>query len=757
MPAFARPSSLPCGRINMRVPDDFMERGFSRRDFLRLGISVGVCAGGGLLLSVSFGAPTGQRPSLAGERDTDTINRGQFAPNAFIRIDKSGEVTLVIPKVEMGQGVYTSLSMLLAEELEVSLNAVKLQHAPPNAALYADPILQIQATGGSMSVRAFWEPLRRAGAVARQLLIRAAAKTWSVEPSSCSATEGVVNHSASGRKLAYSALVEKAALLPVSDSFVKSVTLKNPASFKLIGRPVKRLDSPDKVDGTARYGIDTRLPGMVYAVVVHSPVFGGSVVSVDDRAARTVPGVRQVVKLDNAVAVIGTHTWAAKRGANALVIHWNAGTNAGLTTEMLVDDLRRASTKQGAVAKKAGDVVTGLERGKKRLDAVYEQPFLAHATMEPMNCTVHVHDGICEIWAGTQVPTRATDIAAQATGLPPDRVLLHNFLLGGGFGRRLEVDFIGEAVRIGRQVDAPVKVIWTREEDIQHDMFRPYYLDRMSAALGADGKPVAWTHRITGSSIAARWAPQWVKDGVDLDAVDVAASLPYDIPAQLVDYVRQEPRGVPTAFWRGVGALRGTFVVESFIDELANLAGADPVAYRRNLLDKSPRALHVLDIAARTSGWGTPMPKGKGRGVSLMNAFGSYFCMVAEVDVQDGDVRVERVVCAVDCGHVINPNTVEAQMEGGIIFGIAAALWGEVTLKDGRVQQGNFNDYRVMRINEAPRIETIIVPSGEAPGGIGEPGTANIVSAVTNAVFAATGQRVRRLPIGRQLKAAESA
>ncbi|MBU9355585.1 xanthine dehydrogenase family protein molybdopterin-binding subunit [Burkholderia multivorans] len=724
----------------------------SRRSFLRFGMSLGAAAGGGLLLGFSLpAAGDDTRRSVIGGDADEPARPGVFAPNAFVQIDRSGRVTLVMPKVEMGQGVYTALPMLIAEELEVPLSSVTLDHAPPNEKLFLDPLLGGQLTGGSTSVRYAWEPLRRAGATARVLLVSAAAKQWNVDPAACHAENGEVRHPPSGRRASYGELADAAAKLPVPTD----VALKKPEQFKLIGTPAKRLDSPEKVDGVAQFGLDVRLPGMLYAVIVNSPVFGGTVASVDDTAAKKIPGVRQIVRVDDAVAVVGDHTWAAKRGASALVVKWNEGANANVSTKDLFADLAQAAANgKGAVARKDGDVDHAFSNAKTRVDAVYEQPLLAHATMEPVNCTVHVRSDACEVWVGTQVPTRARDTAQRITGLPAERIVVHNHLLGGGFGRRLETDMIGQAVKIGKQVGAPVKVVWTREEDIQHDMYRPCYHDRISAALDANGKPIAWRHRIVGSSILARFAPPAFKDGVDPDAVEVAIDLPYDVPNQLIDYVRQEPRHVPTAFWRGVGPTRSTFVVESFIDELAAQAKTDPVQYRRALLDKTPRARNVLDIATKAAGWGAALPQGQGRGVSVMHAFGSFFAIVADVAVDDGEVRVTRVVCAVDCGMTVNPNTIEAQVQGGIIFGITGALYGEVTIENGRVMQRNFNDYRVLRINETPPIDVHIVKSGEAPGGIGEPGTAATAAAVANAIFAATGKRLRKLPIGNQLKTA---
>jgi isoquinoline 1-oxidoreductase subunit beta len=727
--------------------------GITRRTFLKFSVTVGAATGGGLLLGFSMPAVSQDQKAgksvIGGDADEAPQN-GVFAPNAFIQIDTAGKVTLVIPKVEMGQGVYTSIPMLIAEELEVPLDSVTLDHAPPNEKLFMDPLLGGQLTGGSTSIRYAWEPMRRAGAAARTVLISAAAQQWQVDPASCHAQAAQVIHPASNRSIGYGQLVDAAAKLPAP----QNVQLKDPKDFKVIGTPVKRLDSPEKVDGTAIFGLDVRLPDMVYAAIANCPVFGGTLASVDDTNTKKIPGVRQVVRLDNAVAVIGDHTWAAKRGLQALEIKWNEGAGAQIGMKQIVDDLANAAQRNGAVARKEGDVDHAFSNAKTRVDAVYQQPFLAHATMEPINCTVHVRPDGCEIWLGSQVPTRVVDAAVAVTGLPADKIVVHNHLIGGGFGRRLEFDMVTQSVKIGKQLSTPVKVLWTREEDIQHDMYRPYYYDRISAGLDANGKPIAWQHRIVGSSIMARFAPPAFQHGLDPDAVEVAADLPYDLPNQLVDYVRQEPHAVPTAFWRGVGPTRGTFVVESFIDELAAQAKADPVKYRQDLLGKTPRALNVLNTATQAANWGSAVPKGQGRGVSVMHAFGSFFSIVVDVAVDQGEVAVKRVVCAVDCGMVVNPNTIEAQVQGGIIFGITAALYSEITIKDGRVEQNNFTDYRMLRIDQTPPIEVHIVKSSEAPGGIGEPGTAALAPALTNAIYAATGKRLRQLPVGSQLQTA---
>ena len=714
------------------TPSKATSEGLSRRTFL----SASLAAGGGLLLSLKLSLPARSAGQAAAPVEI----------NAFVRIDGDGTVHLTMPYIEMGQGTYTSISMLIAEELEVDLGQVRYEHAPPNDKLYANPLLGFQATGGSTAIRAAWQPLREAGAAARMMLISAAASQWGVDEASCRAAKGAVVHVPTNRRLSYGDLAEKAASLPVPDK----VRLKSPKEFTLIGKPAKRLDTPAKVNGTAVFGIDAKVPGMRIATVAACPVFGGKLKSVDDSKAMAVNGVSQVVHLDDAVAVIAQHMGAAKKGLAALDIQWDEGPNATLSTADIVSQMEAASQKPGAIARNSGDVDKAMAGAKIKLDAIYQLPFLAHTTMEPVNCTVHVKKDSCEIWVGTQVMTRAQSVAASITGLPPEKVTVHNHLLGGGFGRRLEVDFIAQAVKIAMQVEGPVKVIWTREEDIQHDMYRPYFFDRVSGGLDENGMPVAWHHRITGSSIIARWAPPVFKDGFDFDTVDGAVEPPYALPNILVDYVQHEPPGIPTAFWRSVGPSHNIFVVESFIDELAAAAKKDPVAYRLGLLKEAPRAKAVLQLAAEKSGWGSPLPDRTGRGASVQTVFGTFMAQVAEVNVSEqGEVRVGRVVCAVDCGIAVNPDTIKAQVQSAVIYGLTAALHGEITLKNGRVEQSNFDNYRPMFINEVPAIEVHIVESEEAPGGMGEPATSALFPAVTNAIFAATGVRVRKLPIGK--------
>ncbi|MBR1218054.1 xanthine dehydrogenase family protein molybdopterin-binding subunit [Bradyrhizobium sp. U87765 SZCCT0131] len=701
---------------------------FSRRSFLLTSAAIG----SGMVLSLSL-------PLGSSEASTEA-----FAPNAFIQIGSDGQVVLIMPYVEMGQGTYTSIPMLIAEELEVSLSQVRLDHAPPNEKLYANPLLGVQATGNSNAMRGGWMPMRQAGATARTMLVAAAAKRWGVDAKVCRAQDGQVVHQPTGRKLKYGELAAEAAKLPIP----ANVTLKSPDQFKLIGTPVKRLDGPSKVDGTAQYGIDARPAGVKIATLAQSPVTGGRVKSLDDSAARTIKGVRQVVRLDDAVAVVADHMGAAKKGLAALKIEWDDGENSALSTADVAKELAEATLGKGSVAQTVGNVDKAMASAAIKVEAIYQLPFLAHATMEPMNCTVHLRKDECEIWLGNQAVTRVQAMAAKIAGLPVEKVIIHNHLIGGGFGRRLEPDGAICAVEIAKHVDGPVKVVWTREEDIQHDLYRPYWFDRISAGLDAQGLPIAWKNHFAGSSVIARWAPPFFKNGLDVDSTEGAIDLVYDFPNLHVEFSRVEPKVVTTGFWRSVGPSHNVFVVESFVDELAAAAKQDPVAYRRALLGKSPRAKAVLDLVAEKAGWGQPLPPRVGRGVSLQYAFGSYLAQVAEVEVaKDGSVRVRRVVCAMDCGTIVNPDTVQAQLQSGIIFGTTAALYGEITLKNGRVEQENFDTYQMIRLNEAPVIEVHVVKSVEPPGGMGETGTSGITPAIANAIFAATGKRLRKMPV----------
>jgi isoquinoline 1-oxidoreductase subunit beta len=710
----------------------------SRRKFIK-----GAAASGFLL---AFYVPA--RAVNEPEQGPDNT-QGKFAPNAFIRIDKTGTVTLVMPQVEMGQGIYTGVAMILAEELDADPSKILLEHAPPNEKLYANPLLGIQATGGSTSLRAFWKPLRIAGATARATLVQAAAERWRVDPSSCTTSRGEVLHGATNRKLGYGALIDAAAKFTPP----KNVPLKDPAKFVLIGTPHKRFDTPDKVNGKVVYGIDAMVPGMKFATLAACPVFGGKVAHVDDVAAKALPGVRQVIVLDNMVAVVGDHMWAAKKGLEALKVSWAEGEHANLSSADLWQDIRSASQKDGVIAKTRGDVGKGLSNGQ-RFDADYELPFLAHATMEPLNATVWLKEDSCEIWIGSQILARVQQTAAALTGLPPEKVTVHNHLIGGGFGRRLEPDMALNAVRIAQQMKGvPVKVVWTREEDIQKDIFRPMYRNVISASL-VDGKVAAWKYKVCGASILARWLPPAFQKGIDGDAVDSAVDMPYDIPDFQVQYLRVEPRAVPTGWWRGVGCNNNVFAIESFMDELARKAGKDPIAFRRDMLGKQPRFIAALDLVAAKSGWGKPLPARVGRGVCVQPSFGSFIATVVEAEVDmHGEVLLRRVTTAANVGTLVNPDTVEAQLQGGLIFGLTAALYGEITLKNGRVEQSNFNDYRMLRIDQMPKIDVHLIKSGEPPGGLGEAGTTAGPPALRNAILAATGVALKRLPVDRDLLA----
>ena len=709
-----------------------------RRALLKSAAAVGGAFVLGFYLPLGRGAPAKPGPA-------------RFEPNAFIRIDRQGVVTLVMPQVEMGQGIYTGLAMVLAEELDVSPDQVVLETAPPDNKLYANPIFGLQATGGSTSMRAFWMPMRKAGSGARAVLVQAAAKTWNADAAGCRTEHGEVVHS-SGKKLAYGALIDHTAgLTPPKDPPLKAIN-----SFKLVGQSLKRYDTPDKVNGKLQYGIDVLPPGVKFATLALCPEFGGRVDRVDDAKAKSLPGVRQIVVLDDLVAVVGDHMWAAKQGLAALNIVWKSGPHAAIDTHEVWKQLRAAGDGEGVTAKAVGDANQALSQGE-RVDAVFELPFLAHATMEPLNATVHVKPDGCEVWVGSQILARAQEVAAKVTGLPLEKVTVHNYLIGGGFGRRLEVDYVEIATRIAQKVEGPVKVVWTREEDIQHDVYRPVYQDRMAASLSS-GKIVGWRHRIVGSAVIARWLAPAFQKGIDIDAVDAAVDQPYDLPDMRIEYVRQEPPGVPTGFWRGVGPNNNVFAIEGFMDELAKKAGKDPVEFRRGMLEKNPRMRAALDLAAAKSGWGQPLVARNGgrvgRGICAQGAFGSYIATVAEVEVSKaGEVRVHRLVSAVDTGIVVNPDTVIAQLQGGLIFGLTAALYGEITVEKGRVQQSNFHDYRMLRMDQTPAIEVHLISSTETPGGIGETGTTAGPPAVRNAIFAATGIALRRLPIDRDVLA----
>jgi len=695
-----------------------------RRDFLQVTGTIGA----GLVIGFRIPNRRGVAP---------------FAPNAWLRIGTDDRVLVIVDRSEMGQGVTTSLPMLLAEELEADWTKIRFEFAPADKA-YINQLFGIQGTGGSSSVRAAWKPLREAGAQARTMLIAAAAQTWGVEPASCRAEAGAVMHAATNRRLTYGALAQRAAALPVP----ADVPLKDPKDWRLAGKPTKRLDTRFKVNGTAQFGIDVRVPGMLTAVVARSPVFGGKVRSFDATTAKAIPGVRHVVQISSGVAVVGDGYWPAKQGRDALKVSWDEGPVAQVSSASISSLFAQRATQDGAVARHDGDAVAALAGAAQRVEAVYELPFLAHATMEPMNCTAHVRAGAVDIWAPTQNQTGVQMVGGQIGGVPPEKVAVHTTYLGGGFGRRFELDFIIEALETSKAAGAPVKVIWSREDDIQHAQYRPANYHQLRAGLDASGRPVAWTHRIVAPSIMARMFPQMVKNGLDGEAVEGGVGLPYAVPNVHVDYQLTDT-GIPVGFWRSVNNSFNAFVVESFIDELAAAAKQDPYEYRRTLLANAPRDLGVLELAATKAGWGTPLPAGRSRGIAVYKSFESFAAQVAEVSVSPaGDVRVHRVVCAIDCGLHVNPSTIEAQMQGGIVYGLTAALNGAITIENGRVTQSNFHDYRMLRLAEMPVVEVYIVPSNEAPGGVGEPGTPPIAPAVCNAIFAATGKRIRKLPIG---------
>ena len=705
-----------------------------RRDFLQVTGTIGA----GLVI---------------GFRIPDRRGAVPFAPNAWLQVGTDDVVTLTLDKSEMGEGNHTALAMLIAEELDADWTKVKIGPVPENPAGWS----RRMSTGGSTSVRTSWDILRKAGATARAMLVSAAAQTWGAEPSACSTANGVVSHTGTSHRLTYGALAAKAATLPVP----ANPPLKDPKDFRLLGKPTHRLDTPSKVNGTAQFGIDVRMPGMLVASIERSPVFGGKVKSFDATGAKAMPGVRHVMQLESTpwmgtgawgvgtasgVAVVADTYWQAVEGRRALQITWDEGANASLGD--IPAKLAALASQDGVTARKEGDTAVALSAAAKKIEAVYEVPFLHHATMEPMNCTAHARADGCDVWAPTQNQTRAQEVAAEAAGLPKEKVRIHTTLLGGGFGRRLESDFVAEAVQLSKAAGAPVKVIWSREDDTKHGFYRPATYNHLAAGFDAQNKPIAWVHQLVAPPILLKFGP--LQNGIDATLIDGAADMPYAFPNVFVNQVAAELPAIPLGFWRSVGASQNAFVVECFMDEVAAAAGRDPYELRRELLQAKPRHLRTLELAATKAGWGTPLPSGHGRGIAIAEWKPTVCAEVAEVSVgPDGTVRVHRVVCAVDCGPVVNPDTLEAQMQGGVAFGLSAALYGEITIENGRVKQGNFNDYPVLRIPEMPVVEVHIVASTDALGGIGEPSVPPTAPAVCNAIFAATGKRIRKLPIGK--------
>jgi isoquinoline 1-oxidoreductase beta subunit len=711
----------------------------TRRDFLRTGATAGAS------LTIAFYLPSRLVDALD-RRPTDA----DFAPNGWLSIGADGVVTVTVDKSEMGQGVLTSYPMLIAEELEVDPVSIRLGPTPINPSAWS----RRMGTGGSSSIRSSYDILRRAGATARTMLVSAAALEWGVDAATCRAEQGAVIHSGTGRKLAYGKLVARAATLMVP----ADAPLKDPKDFRVLGKRVMRSDIPSKVNGTAEFGIDVRVPGMLFASIERSPSFGAGPKRIDDSRAKAAPGVRRVERLDwsedetkmaraaSGVAVVADHYWQALAARRLLNVEWADGPASPLDSPGITTKFASFATQTGVQARLQGDGAKALAGAGRRLDAVYQVPYLAHATMEPMNCTADVRADSCDVWAPTQGQSGTQQVACKITGLAPEKVRIHTTLLGGGFGRRSETDFVAEAVRLSMNLGKPVKVIWTREDDVRHDFYRPATYNRFSAAIGADGVPTVWTHHIVGASIGLSKGHA-LENGIDGSLVEGAANLPYAIPNILVEQTAVD-LPIPCGYWRSVGSSHNAYVTECFFDEVAHMAGKDPYELRRTLLRDHPRHLAVLDLAADRGGWGKRPAEGHFRGIAVAEAFGSYVAEVADVSLtSDGKIRVHRVVCAVDCGPIVNPDTIEAQMQGGIVYGLSAALYGEITIDGGRVRQGNFNDYSVLRMNEMPAIEVHIIPSAEKQGGIGEPGVPPIAPAVCNAIFSGTGTPVRQLPI----------
>src|SRR5713226_5382774 len=708
-----------------------------RREFLKTSAAIG----GGLWIATYV-------PGLAARSVSNApANATVFAPNAFVRIAPDESVTVIVNHSEMGQGIYTSLPMLLNDELEADWSKIKVEAAPVDAA-YNHTVFGLQMTGGSTTTPSEWERFRKMGAMARLMIIDAAAQKWGVSASECRVEKGVVIHTVSARKATYGSLVEAASQLKPP----ATIPLKDPKQFTLVGKPTRRLDTPSKINGTAQFGLDVRVPGMLFALVARPPAFGGKVSSFDAVEALKIPGVKAIEQIPSGVAVVADRFWSAKLGREKLKISWDDGANANLSTTQMLADFSKLSASPGTIAKKTGDPAAALAGAAKTIAAEYDVPYLAHAMMEPLNCVVDLRSDGCEIWTGTQFETVDRANAAQVAGLPPEKVKINTTLLGGGFGRRANPvsDFVVEAVHVAKIAKAPVKVVWTREDDLAGGWYRPMWHDRFVAGLDAAGNPIAWTHTIVGQSITAGtpFAPYTInKEGVDSTSVEGAADILYGIPNLQVD-LHSPKIGVPVQWWRSVGHSHTGCSVEGLFDEVAHAGGKDPFELRRKLLANQPRMLAVLELAAEKAGWGKPLVKGRGRGIATHFSFETYVAQVIEASVEkNGNVKVHRVVCAVDCGRVINPDIVKAQMEGGIIFGLTAALKTEITLENGRVQQKNFHDYQMLRMFESPVIEVHIVPSDVSPTGVGEPSVPPVAPALTNAIFAATGKRVRSLPI----------
>jgi isoquinoline 1-oxidoreductase beta subunit len=715
----------------------------TRREFLR---SAGAVTASALTIGFEWLAPS-RRAIAVG------ANPAVFAPNAFVRIGADGSVTVIAKHLEMGQGSYTGIATVLAEELDADWAGVRVESAPADVKLYANSAFGMQGTGGSSAMANSWTQLREAGAKGRAMLLTAASREWKVPVTELTTEKGVVFHAPSKRQATYGSLAGKAAALPVPDQ----VTLKDPKDFKLIGHPAPRVDVPSKVDGTAQFTLDVALPGMLVAVLKRPPLFGARVKSFDAAAAGAVPGVVKVVEVPRGVAVVARTFWAASQGRAALVVEWDESLAEKRSSTDMMDEYRRLAEQPAASARKVGDAAPAIQGAAHRMSATYEFPYLAHAPMEPLDAVVKLTAGSCEIWAGDQFQTIDQANAAKTAGLTPQQVTIHTLYAGGSFGRRANAgsDYIVEAVSIAKACGAdgtPIKLQWTREDDVQGGLYRPMFFHKLEAGLNEKKELVGWRHVIVGQSIMAGGPMAvMIKNGIDPTSVEGAATIAYDIPN--IDVTLSTTQSaVPVLWWRVVGSSHTTFAVEAFIDEVAHAAGKDAFTFRRDLLAHEPRMKAVLELAADKAGWGSgPLPKGKGRGIAVAEAFKTFVAQVAEVTVDDaGQVTVDRVVCAVDCGIPINPDVIAAQMEGGIGFGLGAALHGAITLKDGRVEQDNFNGYRVLRFNEMPKVEVHIVPSGEAPTGVGEPGVAPIGPAVANAIFAATGKRVHVLPITRK-------